>query len=280
MLNFLIFIVVFAISTFLLAVSVRYGMIGAQRMENWLTQKSGRSFDGFDWYYRIPSAIGLIPEFFYNLVLSDEAYFKTKWWALKTSSFISVLLFIAVLKSRSGVASYYSFTFLQNKGFLAYFTSGSFVWFLNFITLMYVALAVLVTIESIRAAGWYAPIRIAYYGLLCFLMGSLTISVLSGIVAIAIIYIIFKLISFFFFSSRRRRKQRDEETAGSILSKGLGEFKVELEEWESERKTRPRTQNIKKNTPKRKPIIRRRKPVIKKEKEPEIDDDIPRLHPD
>lgn len=64
MLNFLIFIVVFAVSTFLLAVSVRYGMIGAQRMENWLTQKSGRSFDGFDWYYRIPFSIGLIPNFF------------------------------------------------------------------------------------------------------------------------------------------------------------------------------------------------------------------------
>ncbi|MBN2614329.1 MAG: hypothetical protein JXR71_01430 [Bacteroidales bacterium] len=280
MLNFLIFIFVFAISAFLLAFSIRYGMTGANRMEAWLSEKSGRNFEGYDWYYRIPFSIGLIPEYFFALVLTKDNYFKTNWWSLKTSSFISVLLFLAVLKSRSSVSAYYSLTLLQNQGFAAYLTSGAFVWFLNFITLMYVALGVLLIMESIKAAGWYAPVRFLYYGLLCLLMASLTLSVLSGILALALVYFIYKIVSFLFFKSSNRRKQEEEETAGTILSKGLGEFKEELSEWESERKTISSIRKPKNVKPHHKPVIRRKKPVKPIIEKPEPEDEIPRLFPD
>lgn len=278
MFNFLISIVVFAVSAFLLAMSVRYGMIGAERVDTWVQQKSCRSFEGFDWYYRIPFSIGTIPEYFYAMVLGRDNYFKTNWWALKTASFIAVLLFVALLKSRSTVAGYYSLSFVGDQGIAAFFTSGTFVWYLNFITLMYLALAVLVIIEGVKMAGLYAPVRIVYYGFLCLMMANLTLLVLGVIVFVAVVYFIFKVVKFLFFSNRRRNQdQEDEESAGEILNKGLAGFKPELYEWEANRKSQIR----KETKPIHKPVIRRKKPVITRKQKPEIhDDDIPRLYPD
>jgi len=278
MLNFFISIVVFAISTFLLAVGVRYGMAGAERVDTWVLSKTRRSFEGYDWYYRIPFSFGTIPEYFYAMVLRKDNYFKTNWWALKTASFIAVLLFVALLKSRSAVAGYYSLSFLGNQGIAAFFTSGTLVWYLNFITLMYLALAVLVTIESVKMAGFYAPVRIVYYGFLCLMMANLTLLVLGVIVFVAVVHFVFKVVKFLFLSNRRRRQEQlDEESAGEILNKGLAGFKPELYEWEANRKSHIR----KKATPIRKPIISRKKPVITRKQKPEMhDDDIPRLYPD
>ncbi|OFY49714.1 MAG: hypothetical protein A2W85_07580 [Bacteroidetes bacterium GWF2_41_31] len=278
MLNFLISIIVFAVSAFLLAMSVRYGMMGAERVDTWVLSKSRRSFQGFDWYYRIPFSIGTIPEYFFAMVLGRDNYFKTNWWALKTTSFIAVLLFVALLKSRATVVNYYSLSFLGDRGIAAFFTSGTFVWYLNFITLMYLALAVLVTIESVKMAGLYAPVRVVYYGFLCLMMANLTLLVLGVIVFVAVVYFIFKVVKFLFFSNRKRHvDQEDEESAGDILNKGLAGFKPELYEWEANRKSQIR----KETKPIHKPIIHRSKPVITRKQKPEIhDDDIPRLYPD
>jgi len=278
MLNFFISIVVFGVSTFLLAVSVRYGMVGAERVDNWLLTKTSRDFGGFNWYYRIPFAIGAIPEYFYAMVLGNANYFKTNWWALKTASFISVLLFVAILKSRGAVLSYFSLNFMSEKGIVALFTSGTFVWYLNFITLMYIALAVMVMLESIKMGGIWGLLRAAYMGLMCLLMANLTIAVLTVIVFIAVIYLIYKVIKFFFFSDKKhQRTNDDEEDAGEILQEGFSGFKSELYAWEAERTTSaPRPKKV---VPKRKPIIKRtvKKPTTKKTHH---DDDIPRLYPD
>jgi len=281
MLNFFISIVVFGVSMFLFAVAIRYGMASAQRVDDWLLSKSNRSFEGFDWYYRIPFAIGAIPEYFFAMVLGNDNYFKTNWWALKTSSFISVLLFVALLNSRGAVLSYYSLSFMGDKGVLALFTSGTFVWYLNFVTLMYAGLAVLITVESLKMGGLWGLLRAAYMGLMCFLMANLTIAVLTLIVFIAVIYLIYKVVKFLFFSSNKskRHHEDDDEDAGEILQKGFSGFKSELYAWEAERKTvAPRPKKV---VPKRKPVIKRtkpiKKPVVKTENH---DDDIPRLYPD
>jgi hypothetical protein len=278
MLNFLISIVVFVVSAFLLAMGVRYGMMGAERVDSWMLSKTRRSFQGFDWYYRIPFSFGTIPEYFYAMVLGRENYFKTNWWALKTASFIAVLLFVALLKSRATVVNYYSLSFLGDQGIATFFTSGTFVWYLNFITLMYLTLAVLVTIESVKMTGLYAPVRRVYYGFLCLMMANLTLLVLGVIVFVAVVYFIFRVVKFLFFSNRRKHQdQEDEESAGEILNKGLAGFKPELYEWEANRKSHI----LKKTKPMRKPIIIRKKPVITRKPKPEMhDDDIPRLYPD
>ncbi len=275
MLNFFISIVVFAASTFLLALGIRYGMMGAERLDSWIQSKSGRNYDGFDWYYRIPFTLGAIPEYFYAMVLGKPNYFKTNWWALKTSSFLSVLLFIGILHSRSAVASYYSLKFLGETGIQAFFTSGTFIWYLNFITLTYVALAVLVLIESIKMGGLYGLLRAAYYGLFCLLMANLTMAVLSLIVFVALIYFAYKIIKFLFFSDRKNRSNQteDEESVGDIFNKGFSEFRPDLADWEASRKSHHRSETKPKT--RRKPIITRSKAIVK-----EHDDSIPRLHPD
>ncbi|PJB59194.1 MAG: hypothetical protein CO098_04680 [Bacteroidetes bacterium CG_4_9_14_3_um_filter_41_19] len=279
MLNFFISIVVFGVSTFLLAVSVRYGMAGAERIDHWLLLKYSRRFDGFNWYYRIPFAIGIIPEYFYAMVLGNANYFKTNWWALKTASFISVLLFVALLKSRGMVLSYYSLSFMGERGVLAFFTSGTFVWYLNFITLIYVGLAVLIVIESVKMGGMAGLLRAGYMGLMCLLMSNLTLAVLSVIVFVAVIYLIYKVIKFLFFPSNKRNQDDDDESAGEILQKGLSGFKSELYTWESERKSQPK--RTEKKTIVRKPVITRKKSTVKRTTQKiDHENDIPRLYPD
>ncbi len=281
MLNFFISIVVFGVSTFLFAVAIRYGMASAERVDDWLLSKSNRSFQGYDWYYRIPFAIGAIPEYFYAMVLGNENYFKTNWWSLKTASFISVLLFVALLNNRGGVLSYYSLSFMGEKGVLAFFNSGTFVWYLNFVTLMYFGLAVLVVVESVKMGGLLGLLRAAYMGLMCLLMANLTVMVLTVIIFITVIYLIYKVIKFLFFSSKKRKRvpEDDDEDAGEILKNGFSGFKSELYDWEADRKTS--VSRPKKVVPKRKPVIKRTRPVKKTTtKKTTHDDDIPRLYPD
>jgi len=277
MLNFFISIVIFAVSVFLLGLSLRYGLKNTTRIDDYFSQKSNSNFSGFNWYYRIPFSVGVIPEYFYAMVLGNENYFNRNWWALKTSSFISILLFIAGLKSCSAVYAYFNLEFMQENGILGFFTSGNFVMFMNIIVLLYLALFVLICIESIKMHGIYAPLRILTYSILSVLMANLTIITISLIAFITVVYVIIKIIGFLFFSSsKRRRKDNDEESAGSILINGFREFKTELYEWE--RKEKPiNTNNNSNNTKRRKP----KKPKIRRvRKVKKSDDEIPRLYPD
>lgn len=277
MLNFFISIVIFAASVFLLAVAIRYGLRGAARLDDYFSRKHNSEYPGFEWYYRIPFSIGVIPEYFYALVIAHDNYFKRNWWALKTASFISVLVFVAGLKSRSAVAAYFSLSFLQDKGLAGFFTSGNFVIFMNIIVVLYVALFVLICIESFRMHGLYAPARIAVYSILSLLMANLTVITLSIIVFVTIAYIVIKIIGFIFFSSRRRSRkdenEEEEETAGSILGGGLRDFKTEFYAWEQEESSGPKPSTKVERKTKR---VKRKRPKIKRT----YGGDIPRLHPD
>ena len=273
MINFLISILIFTASVFLLAVSIRFGLRGAGSLDLYFSQKNNSDYEGFQWYYRIPFSIGVVPEYFYLLVIAYDNYFKRNWWALKTASFISVLVFIAGLKSRSAVQAYFSLGFLEEKGFMGFFNSGNFVMFMNIIVLLYAGLFVLICIESIRMHGVYAPVRILVYSLLSLMMANFTIITLSLIIFVTVVYVIIKILVFFFTSSRRRRRHReeddeDEETAGSILGKGMREFKAALYQWEEEEKPAPKTvykpkAKVEPKIRKRPKITRRRRPASK-----------------
>jgi hypothetical protein len=275
--DFLISIVIFAASVFLLAVSIRYGLRGAAGLDLYFSQKNNSDYEGFQWYYRIPFSIGVVPEYFYLLVIAYDNYFKRNWWALKTASFISVLVFIAGLKSRSAVQAYLSLGFLEEKGLMGFFNSGNLVMFMNIIVLLYAALFVLICIESFRMHGVYAPVRILVYSLLSLMMANFTIITLSLIVFVTVVYVAIKILVFFFTSGRGRHRRReddkDEETAGSILSKGMREFKTNLYQWEEEEKNTPKTVYKSKNKVepkirKRPKITRRRRPASKGGNEP------------
>jgi len=276
MINFLISLVLFAASVFLLAVSIRYGLRGAWQLDAYLSNKNNSTYPGFQWYYRIPFSVGAIPEYFYAMVIGHDGFYRRNWWALKTASFISVLLFIAGMKSRYDVYDYFSLSLIKENGISALFTSGNFVMFLNLIVLMYLVLFTLICIESIKMHGIYAPIRIIVYSILSILMGNFTIITLSIIVFITIAYLIIKIIGFFFFSSKKKKedKEEDEESTGSILSGGFREFKKELYEWETEGKTKTHQEYRSEKTKRRRPKISRRKTHVQQ------DNDIPNLHPD
>lgn len=283
MLNFLISIVVFAASVFLLGVSIRYGLIGASRLDNYFSAKTQRTFTGFPWYYRLPFGIGFIPEYFYFLVIGGTNYFKTNWWPLKTASFLSILLALAMVNSRSIVYYYFNLGLIKEGGISALFTSGTLVWYLNIIVLLYIALFVLIVIESVKMHGIYSPIRIFVYSILSFMMAQLTIIILGLIVAITLIYIVFKIIGFLFFSSRKRRyrkqEKEEEESTGDILRGGMAVFKQDVLEWEQEVKSERKVSRDTKQTKTKvrpKVKIKRRKAPVKKS----YADDIPRLHPD
>ncbi len=280
MMNFLISIILFAFSVFLLAVSIRYGLKGAGRLDNYFSLKHNSDYPGFNRFYRIPFSIGLIPEYFFYLILGRDNYFKTNWWPLKTSAFISVLLAIAALKSRSAVINYFTFGFVKQHGVTALFTSGSFVWYLNIVSLLYFALFVLIVIESIRMHGIYSPVRIIVYSVLSWLMADLTIIVLGLVVFFTLVYLVWKVIYFLFFSRKRRRSYQEDDDDGLVAERwqsGLSAFKKELKVWEQDIKSE-RVRKTKTENPKHKPKIRRRKPKIKRSSA--YDDDIPRLHPD
>ena len=243
--SFLISIIVFAVSVFLLAVSARYGLIGATRMDNYFSNKTNSTYEGLQLYYRIPTTIGMIPEYYYAIILGHDSYFTKNWWALKTSSFISIMIFIATLTNRSAVYSYYSLEFLSDKGILGLFTSGTFVNFMNIITLLFIALFIMICIESIKMHGKYAPVRILAYSVLCILMANLTVITLSIIVFVVVVYLIIKVVWWLFFSSSKRRRRNesdedeDEETAGTILSGGFRDFKADLLNWEDNNDSSP-----------------------------------------
>ncbi|MDX9772115.1 MAG: hypothetical protein RBT02_01700 [Bacteroidales bacterium] len=279
MLNFFLSFVVFGVTTFLLALSVRYGIDGAGRLDRWILSRRRHSFEGYDWYFRIPTAAGAIPEYLFAMVLSREHYFRTNWWALKISSFISVLLFVAMLKSRSGVESYYSLDLIRNQGFAAIFTSGTFFWYMNIISLLYTVLIVLITLESIKVAGVFAPLRTLVYLLLSFLMAVLTVATMAVITFTTLIYIVWKVISFLFFSNRSSvsKAGQGDKRAEDILREGFSGFKRDLDEWTSGRKSLRRQEKV---------PAQRKKPVITHKRATHSgsifgdDTDIPRLYPD
>jgi cellulose synthase/poly-beta-1,6-N-acetylglucosamine synthase-like glycosyltransferase len=279
MLNFLISIVVAAASVFLMILAVRYGLNYSARVDNYFISKANGK-EGFNWYYRIPFKIGIIPEYFFAMILGNENYFNRRWWALKTSSFISVLLFIAMLNSRSSVYSYYSLELISESGIISLFTSGSFYNFLNLITLLYISLFVMICIESFRMYKLYAPVRIIMFSVLSLLMANITVITLSIIVFITIAWLVIKVIWFLFFSSKSKRKSRDEdddESVSDIFAGGLKTFTAELKEWENSQ-SYPDTRTKREEKPK----IKRKKPKIRRVRKNVVrrDDEIPKIYPD
>lgn len=280
MLNSIIQFVVFAISTFILALGIRTGMSTAERFDAWLISKSESNFVGFNWFFRIPFNIGIVPEFFFRAVLGRDNYFKTNWWGLKISSFLAVLIFVALLKTRSGVANYYTLAFLGEKGVAAFFTSGVFVWYLNLITLTYLALLGIIIYESIKIAGVFAPARILYFGVLCLLMAAITIITLSVIIFITVVYLIYKIIGFLFFNQRKKYRNTDEiDLGGDKIRANYVIFKAELIDWETQLFRNKTYQNLIKTT-RKKPKITRKKNKITESQSSSNYDNIPRFHPD
>ena len=145
------------------SMAIRFGLRLAYAWDDRISNKIRGHHTGFQWYYRIPTSTGVIPEFFFFLVLGRKNYFTNGWWPLRTSFFISLLLFLAALLGRSTVERYYSQAFIAENGFTAYLNSGAAVWYLNMVNLLYLGVFVTLVVESIRMHHGWAPIRILLF---------------------------------------------------------------------------------------------------------------------
>lgn len=280
MIKFLLYIISFVGSVFLFSIAINYGLKLADTWDRRISGKLNRSFQGFNWYFRIPFSIGVIPEYFFYLVLRAENYFKTNWWALKLFAFNTFLVFIAVISNNSVANKYYSLSYYTENGISALFTSGVTFWYLNVLTLFFFAIITLIIIESVRMHGWYAPVRIILYSTLSFFMAAVTLMVLSLIITITVLYIAYKIIKFLFFSSSRK-KNVDDEDVSEQLNNNYRRFRAELYAWENSYRTSTRT--IKREI--KKPTIKRKRPKVERKPKPKPrpkfeDDDIPRFYPD
>ena len=274
MVDFLIYIIVLIASVFILAIGIRYGFRGALTFDK--PQKS-TNFSGFNIWFRLPGTIGMIPEYFYAIILGYENYYNPKWWPLRISSYLSVFLFLATLKSRSLVIDYFSFNLINTKGIGILFTGGTFIWFLNILTVLYLILFTIIVLESIKINPEKAILRVFSYIFLCIMMANISLITVSLIFIISIIYLIIKVIWFLFFNSSRKRKNtNEEESAFDILGKGFREFKSDLRQWESDNKS----SFFAFKTLKFKSKPKKKKVRIKRVVSSNNNDEIPRLHPD
>ena len=277
MLRFILYLFAFTATVFLLSAAIRYGLKGATRWDQKISSKLGRHFTGFQWYYRIPFSFGVVPEYYFFLVIGRDNYFNANWWALKTSGFLSFLMFLALLFNKQETELYYSLQTLREGGLVSYFTTDLVTfWYLHLINLLFVSVIVLIVVESIRMHGWYAPVRIFFYSLLSFLMYVLTITVLVVIIMVTLLYIAYRIIKFFMTSRRRRQEVDDDHDVSEKMNNRFRIFRAELYEWEAERIT---TRSYRHKD--RKTEVRRKRPKIKrKRKSRPKKDDIPRYHPE
>jgi len=276
MLRFILYLFAFTASVFLLSASIRFGLKGAALWDNKISNKLDSIFMGFNWHYRIPFAIGVIPEYYFYMVLGNNNYFRTNWWALKTGAFLSFLMFLAFLTNKSESEAYYSLQTISESGLITYVASGVTFWYLNIINLLIITLFALIVTESIRMHNWYAPIRIVLYSLLSLFMYTLTIIVMTVIIMVTFLYIAYKIIKYLMTSSRRRKEQEDDHDVSETLNNNYRVFRAELYAWENElRSTRSSVRKEKKT------IVKRKRPTIKRKPKPKPkNDDIPRFHPD
>jgi len=280
MLRFILLMISLAAGVFSIAMAIRFGLRGASNWDQRICNKLNSSFTGFKRHFRIPMSIGVIPEFFYFMVLGRRNYFSTHWWSLRVASYLSILLFIAVISNRSAVQSYYSLSTITENGINILFTSGTAYWYLNMVNLLYVGLFALITIESIRMHKGWAPIRIIMYVLMSIAMAIITLAVLALIIALTILYVAYRIIKFF-MSSRRRNKDHDDDDDDDSPTENLNNayrrFRAELYAWEDER----RSYTPEPESKREKPVIKRERPKIKrKPRKKPSEEDIPRFHPE
>lgn len=277
MLRFILLLIGLAAAVYTMALAIRYGLKGSLAWDRKICDKRNAGFRGYNWQFRIPTSVGVIPEYFYFLVLGRHSYFNARWWALRAAAYISLLLFLAILVDRSTVQSYYSFSLIREYGFTSLINAGSSIWYLNMINILYSFLFITITVESIRMHAWLAPVRILFYSILSILIASISLTSLTLIIALSLLYVVYRIIKWF-WTSRKRVKVSGHDDQNEItekLNNSYRRFRAELYAWEKEQKENKHVIEEREHNKE----VKTRRPVIVREAVRK-DDDIPRFHPD
>jgi hypothetical protein len=278
MLRFIMYLIGGASLVFTLSVMLRHGLRLAFVWDDKICNRLNSRFCGFRRHYRVPSSIGVIPEFFYFLVLGRSNYFSTRWWALRAASYLGFLFFLAAVFSRGVVSRYYSLAYWSENGLQTMLSSGTGFWYLSIVNMLFALVIVMIIIESIRMHKAWAPVRILMYTVYSVFMAAVSMITLALIISVTFLYIAYRIIKFFFTSGRKVHLDTDDNDSPSEkLNNSYRRFRAELIAWEKERKA-DKAEDRHEVKP---PVITRKRPkIVRKTKPAPVDDDIPRFYPD
>ncbi len=281
MFRFILYLLGTSAMVFSISLAIRHGLKGAFAWDRKISRRLNSTYLGFRRHIRIPFAVGVIPEFFYFLVLGRNNYFNARWWALRTASYISFLFFLAALFRQSLVRAYYSGALWAEDGFTTVIQNNTGALYLSMVNALFGILLVLILVESIRMHKGWAPMRFIFYSVLSAMMALVSVAVLALIIAISFLYLAYKIIMFFLSSRRSRTVENDDgEGAREKLNNAYRRFRAELYAWEKNRKQERKVEE-KTETERPKPVIKRtRRRIEPKPKEKNNHGNIPRIHPD
>jgi hypothetical protein len=218
MLTFLLKLIIAIASLVGLIFFIRYALKLLSSFDRFFTRRYKRNSTGLRWGIRLPTKAGELVEFYFYVILGRKHYMNFASWPVKLTLIISIFLFLAALTSRSFVAEYYT---LSLPGASPYLSGGSILWYLHLVTLAYLVAFVLITIDSVKMMGYYAPLRVAYLAVVAVASVFASLLSFSLFITLSIFYLIFKVIAAI-FGGRRRRYQSDRKP--SILSKHYTRF--------------------------------------------------------
>jgi hypothetical protein len=216
MLNFILKLVLGIAGLVGLIFFIRYSLTMLSGFDKFFTKRYRHTSRGLRWGIRLPTKVGEVVEFYFYVILGKKNYMNYSSWPIKITLIISMFLFLAILTSWSFVANYYTF----QLGY--YYEGGSILWYLHLITLAYLSVIVLVSVDSIKMMGYFAPLRILYFGVV--MVASIGASVLSFslFIAFSFFYLIIKILGFFFRSRRRYRYEKERKP--SLLARHYARF--------------------------------------------------------
>jgi hypothetical protein len=179
------------------------------KADRYFTRKYPRTSKGFRWGIKVPTKAGEILQFYFYSLMGKKHYMNYSSWPVKIALLITVFLFIAVLTANRFTNDFYTFRLTHPEGLNPYLHGGTVLWYLHMVNLAYLGLLVLVSVDSVRMMGWFAPLRI---GLNVVTMGvSIMASLISFglLVAISFLYIAYKLLMLFFVKKENRSRDRE-----------------------------------------------------------------------
>jgi hypothetical protein len=220
MLNLIMSIVLGILSLAGLVALLRLLLTLQSRTDRHFTRKYPRQSKGYQWGIKIPTKAGEILQFYFYAIMGKKHYTNYSSWPVKIALLISILLFLGFITNRRFTGEYYSFSLTSPDGMNPYLHGGSILWYLHMVNLAYLGLLVLVSFDSVRMMGWYAPIRIGVIALA--VLASALTSLLSFfmLVIFSFLYVAFRILKFFFRSRHHVYKERKP----SMLSKYYAQF--------------------------------------------------------
>ena len=177
------------------------------RLDRYFTSHYPRYSRGFRWGIRIPTKVGEVLQFYFYAIMGRKHYMNYSSWPVKVALMISVFLFLGFITGRRFFNDYYALGLSSSEGLNPYLHGGTILWYFNLVNLAFLGLLVMVSIDSVRMMGWFAPLRIGLNLVIIGVCALTTLISFSVLVAISFLYLAYKVLMLFFRSGRRYSRE-------------------------------------------------------------------------